>query len=213
MSKRKIQTRQVMESLAAGSDEQCDVLRQLCPCRNQVRDLEVWREVFRLGRHGGARVRHQAAHAIATLLQRAQGSTRWRQLLQSLEDDLNGLWRDPRASAMLANQVEHNASHARRLRKSPAAIYRYQRRVLDLATPQELARWVNEQAGLPRHEGVSPKHPGIQRLASWLEHRVTFHDHRKTDADEFLEKAQRWLPEFLGTAGASPHKKLAQSSL
>ena len=202
-----------MASLAAGSGEQCDVLRQLCPCRNQVRDLEVWGEVFRLARHGGVRARHQAAHAIATLLQRAQGSTRWRQLLQSLEDDLNGLWRDPRASTMLARQVEHNASHARRLRKSPAAVYRYQRRVLALATPQELARWVNEQAGLDRHVGVSPKHPGIQRLARWLEHRVTFHDHRRSDADELQEKAQRWLPEFLGPTGTPPHRKLAESKL
>ncbi len=210
MSKRKIRTQKVMESLAsAGSDEKCDVLRELCPCRNQVRDVEVWHEVFRVAREGGARSRNRASHAIATLMQRAQGSPRWRELLQSLQNDLDRLWGDPRASNMLAGQVAHNAEHAKKLRKTPAAIYRYQTRVLDLATPEELAAWVNERTGLRRHEGVSPKHPGIQRLARWLEHRVTFHDHRKTDPDEFLEKAQRWLPEYLGEVGAPPHKKLA----
>ncbi len=197
MSKRRLVKAEVIEALDASGNQQCDVLTLLCPCRNQVRDLAVWHEVFRWARAGGSRARHRACHAIATLMQRAQGSTRWRQLLQSMDNDLSRLWSDPRASTMLVGQVEHNASHARRLRKSPAALYRYQRRVLDLATPRELAAWVNEQAGLRPHEGVSPKHPGIQRLARWLEHRVTFHDHRKTDAEEILDKAQRWLPEFL----------------
>ena len=205
MSKRRLVKTEVIEALAASGNEQCDVLTLLCPCRNQVRDLDVWREVFRLACEGGSRARNRACHAIATLLQRAQGSPRWRQVLQSMDDELSRLWGDPRASTMLTKQVEHNASHAGRLRKSPAAIYRYQRRVLDLATPRELAAWVNEQAGLRAHEGVSPKHPGIQKLARWLEHRVTFHDHRKTEAAEILDKAQRWLPEFL-----KPSNSIAQ---
>ena len=83
MSKRRLVKAEVIEALDASGNQQCDVLTLLCPCRNQVRDLDVWHEVFRLAREGGSRARHRACHAISTLMQRAQGSTRWRQRANS----------------------------------------------------------------------------------------------------------------------------------
>ena len=185
---------------AAKSDARCEALRELCPCRNQVYDIDVWREIFRAAREGKRRTRHRAAHAIATLLQKSQTSARWRDLLQRLDADLERLMEKPESAGPLLGQIAHQAGHARTLRSSPIQTYRYQRRALDLASREALTDWVNARLGLRRHAGVSSVHPGMDRLWRWLQHRTTFQLRRQTDEAELLAKAEQWLPGYFERA-------------
>lgn len=189
---------------AAKSDTRCDVLQELCPCRNQVYDIDVWREIFRAAREGSRRTRKRAAHAIATLLQKSQTSARWRDLLQRLDAELEGLMERPDCAGPLLGQIAHQAGHAHTLRGSPVQTYRYQRRALDLSSREALTDWVNTKLGLRRHTGVSPAHPGMDRLFRWQSHRSTFQLRRRTDEAELLAKAEQWLPAYFERARFSP---------
>jgi len=168
----------------------CDVLRELCPCRNnQVRDLAVWREIFRKAIEGGMRERHQAAHAIGTLMEKAQTSAVWREILRALEGELDMLMRDTRASRMLLGQMGAHRGAAMRT-------YRRRRKVLDLATPTELADWVNGHLQLARQQRVSSSDAGMRLLWRWMKHRVEFQPKRGTQEDELIAKARRYLPQL-----------------
>jgi hypothetical protein len=69
------------------SEELCQALETLCPCRNRVYDREVWQRIFEARNSDDPRVRHQASHAIDTLLQRAPHDQRSLQLLLKLKRD------------------------------------------------------------------------------------------------------------------------------
>ncbi len=204
MSKRRVNrysAAQITASInGAKSEQRCDVLRELCPCRNHVYDIEVWREIFRAGREGNLRTRHRAAHAIATLLQKSQTSRRWRHLLQRLDADLEQLMERPETAREVLGQIGHQAGHARTLRGSPIQTYRYQRRVLDLASREALTDWVNAKLGLHESAGVSPSHPGLDRLWRWVQHRATFQLRRRPNESELLAKAEQWLPAYFKRA-------------
>ncbi len=184
----------------ARSDARCDVLRELCPCRNHIYDVDVWREIFRAARDGNRRTRDRAAHTIATLLQKSQASARWRDLLQRLDADLERLMEKPDRASPLLGQIAHQAGNARTLRGSPVQTYRYQRRALDLTSREALTDWVNAKLGLRKHVGVSSAHPGLDRLFRWLSHRTTFQLRRRTDEAELLAKAEQWLPAYFERA-------------
>ncbi len=204
MSKRRVNRYSAAEITAsinaAKSDQRCDVLKELCPCRNQVYDIEVWREIFRAARVGKLRTRHRAAHAIATLLQKSQTSARWRDLLQRLDADLEQVMETPESAGALLGQIAHQAGHARTLRGSPIQTYRYLRRTLDLASREALTHWVNSKLGLRKHAGVSPSHPGQDRLWRWLQHRATFQLRRRPGEAELMAKAEQWLPTYFKRA-------------
>jgi hypothetical protein len=86
---RKITSRDIphlLEKLTFGDvNAQCSTLRLLCPCRNVRYDEEVWLTIFRVyetsDRPG---VRHDAVHAIGTLLERARTDPRSQDLLRRL---------------------------------------------------------------------------------------------------------------------------------
>ncbi len=193
MSRRASDTDTLLVALNVGSDRaRCDALRALCPCRNnQVRDLAVWREIFRKARDGGTNERHQAAHAIGTLTRKALTSTRWRGLMQALKGDLDVVMRDPRAARMLLGEMKQSRDAQRSATRQN---YRRRRKALDLATPGELAAWVNRRQRLDGRRRVSGDDPGVQRLWLWMKHRVTFQPSRRTSEDELVTKARRYLP-------------------
>jgi hypothetical protein len=191
MVKKKIRSNNTNQLLSAMQDgnysSRCGVLRELCPCRNnQVRDLAVWREIFRKAIEGGIHERHQAAHAIGTLMEKAQTTAVWREILRALEGELDMLMRDTRASQMLLGQMGTHRGSAMRT-------YRRRRKVLDLATPTELADWVNNHPQLARQQRVSSTDPGVRLLWRWVKHRVEFQPMRGTREDELIAKARRYL--------------------
>ena len=204
---------EIMASItAAKSDTRCDVLKELCPCRNQVHDIDVWREIFRAARDGNRRTRHRAAHAIATLLQKSQASARWRDLLRRLDAELERLMEKPDTAGPLLGQIAHQAGHAHTLRGSPVRTYRYQRRALNLASREALTDWVNAKLGLRKHAGVSSAHPGMDRLWRWLSHRATFQVRRRTGEAELLAKAEQWLPAYFERTRTPVHASRADSN-
>jgi hypothetical protein len=154
--------------------------------------------VFQAAHQPGTRVRGQAIHAIATLLQRSKTSRRWRAVLKALSAELDNLLSDSEACKLLRQQVQHDPKVAGDL--TPAAHCRKLRRILELTTPNELADWVNELFGQRPSGGVNPRHPGLVRLWRWHVHRITFQPERRTDPKEFLQKARRWLPEYFRDA-------------
>ena len=183
----------LLQTLAEGDHRaRCDALRSLCPCRNNhVRDLAVWRTVFRTALHGGMRERDRAAHAIGTLTEKAARSPAWRPLLHALRKDLDALMRDTRASRRILGQMKkHGHAHRGAARQN----YRRRRRMLDLSMPEELAAWVNERLGLAGAEQVAASDPGVQRLWGWLRHRVRFQPARGTKEGELVAQARRFLP-------------------
>ena len=196
---------QLIHALEEGScDERAKVLRDLCPCRNDIQDIHVWQKVFRAAHQPGTRVRGQAIHAIATLLQRAKTSGRWRAVLKDLAAELDKVLSDPEACKLLRRQVQHDAKAEGDL--TPAAHCKKLRRIVELNTPHELADWVNELIGQRPPGGVNAHHPGLVRLWRWHQHRINFQPERRTDAKEFLKKAQRWLPEYFQDANVELEK-------
>jgi hypothetical protein len=191
MARKKIRsnnTNQLLSAMQAGNhSSRCDLLRELCPCRNnQVRDLTVWQEIFRKAIEGGMQERHQAAHAIGTLMEKAQTNGIWREILRALEGDLDRLMRNTRASQMLLGQMGTHHGTAMRT-------YRRRRKVLDLATPAELADWVNKHPQLAQQQRVSSNDPGVRLLWRWMKHRVEFQPMRGTQEEELITKARRYL--------------------
>lgn len=180
----------------------CDALRACCPCRNgNLRDPAIWRAVFDKALRGNLRERDRAAHAIGTLTEKAVENAAWRDVLKEFRTELDALRRDPRASRLLLGQMKkHGHAH----RGAAAQGYRRRRRVLDLATPAELAAWVNGHLRLPAPDRVTARHPGIQRLWGWMKHRIDFQPTRRTTEAELAKRAARYLPrEFDGAVGLS----------
>ena len=180
------------------SDQRSNVMRSICPCRSHVLDKDIWKIVFQAAHQRGKRVRGGAVHAIATLLQRAKKSRRWRSLLRELSNELDQVLSDPEACKILRQGMQHDAEVAGGL--TPAAHCRNLRRFVELTTPDELADWLNDLLGQRPPGGVHPSHPGLIRLWRWQMHRITFQPERDTDPREFLRKAERWLPEFFRDA-------------
>lgn len=175
----------------AGYDVRCAALRDACPCRSHVRDPELWREIFDRALNGGMRERDRAAHAIGTLMEKAERSDEWRDVLAHHQDDLDVLMQDSRASRVLLGQMKrHGHAHRGAARQG----YRRRRKVLDLRTPIELAAWVNERVGLEGVAAVPASDPGIARMWNWLKNRVTRQPGRRTKEDELVAKARRYLP-------------------
>ncbi len=190
---------ELIHALEEGScDKRSMVMRSICPCRSHVQDIQLWRKVFQAVHQPGKRVKGPALHAIATLLQRAEKSQRWRAVLKDLSTELNSVMSDPEACKLLRQQVQHDAKVAGGL--TPAAHCKKVRRILELNTPNELVDWVNALLGHRQPGGVNPRHPGLLRLWRWHHHRITFQPERGTDPNEFLKKARQWLPEFFRNA-------------
>ena len=192
--------------LAALRDEdhrtRCDALRACCPCRNgSLRDPAIWRAVFDKALRGNLREWDRAAHAIGTLAEKAVENAGWREVLKEFTSELDALRRDPRAARLLLGQMKkHGHAH----RGAAAQGYRRRRKALDLATPAELAAWVNGHLRLPASNRVSGRHPGIRRLWRWMKHRGDFQPARRTSEAELAKRAARYLPrEFDGVAGLS----------
>ena len=184
--------------LAALEDEsyqtRCDALRDCCPCRTgNLRDFEVWQAVFDKALHGNLRERDRAAHAIGTLTEKAVENPAWRDVLRNFKTELDTLRRDRRAARLLLGQMKkHGHAH----RGAAAQGYRRRRKVLDLATPDELAAWVNGRLQLADPCRVTGNHPGVQRLARWMAHRVVGQPERRTSEAELATRAARYLPQL-----------------
>ncbi len=192
-------------ALEEGScEEQSKVMRNICPCRSHVLDMPLWRKVFQAAHEPRTRVKAPAIHAIATLLRLAKKSQRWRAILKELSAELDAVFSDPEACRLLRQQIQHDAKSADGL--TPAAHCKKLKRIVELNTPHELADWVNERLGLRLPEGVNPRHPGLIRLWRWHHHRITFQPERGTDPNEFLKKAQQWLPEYFRHANVDLRK-------
>ena len=178
-----------------------DALRDCCPCRNgNLRDLEVWRAVFDKALRGNMRERDRAAHAIGTLTEKAVENPAWRDVLRVFKTELDALRRDRRASRLLLAQMKkHGHAH----RGAAMQGYRRRRKVLDLASPAELAAWVNGQLRLTGPHRVTGEHPGIQRLWRWMKHRVRFQPERRTSEGELARRAARYLPRLFDTNAAA----------
>ena len=126
---------------------------------------------------GNMRERDRAAHAIGTLMEKALENPAWRDLLRAFKTELDALRRDRRASRLLLGQMKkHGHAH----RGAAMQGYRRRRKVLDLASPAELAAWVNGHLQLAGRNRVTADHPGIQRLWRWMKHRVRFQPERRT---------------------------------
>jgi len=187
----KKRSEEVINCLASGDKQ---LLTDLCPCRNRVLNADVWREIFRTARKGNRRARGRAAHAIATMLQKAQTSSSWRELLREVVDDFEETMHDRKAYTHLIGQITHQAGHAHTFKGTGLKTLRHQRRVLDLATPEELAKCVTRHLGLKKHEAISKRDPGIDRLWRWVKHRTEFQSRGRINEEELLAKAAQWLP-------------------
>ena len=183
---------------AADHRVRCATLRQLCPCRNsRVQDLAVWRAVFHKAQHGGIRERGRAAHAIGTLSEKAAHNADWHALLRALRPELDALMQDTRASrALLGTVKRHGHAHRGAARQN----YRRHRQRLELATPAELASWLNDKLDLAEEQMIAPYEPGIGRLQNWLAHRIACQPDRATKDDEILARARRYLPQAFAAA-------------
>jgi hypothetical protein len=69
----------------AGRRIQLEVLRLLCPCRNILRNVDVWQAVVRISRtHHVPEVRDGAHHALKSLHERARVDTQAAELLLAI---------------------------------------------------------------------------------------------------------------------------------
>ena len=186
---------------ASSHRRRCRTLRELCPCRGgRVRDVAIWRAVFHKARHGGIRERRQAAHAIGTLSDKAARNDDWHALLRALRPELDALMADGRGSqALLGTMKRHGHAHRGAARQN----YRRHRQRLELATPAELAAWLNRELGLVAEGALAPQDPGIGRLWRWLQHRIACQPTRATKNEELLRRARRYLPQAFATGSAA----------
>jgi hypothetical protein len=74
------------------------------------------------------------------------------------------------------------------------------------SSPNELAGWVNQVLGLPRHRGVSRKHDGILRLSTWVVHRLAERPNKSISDKQLLAKARQWLPDYFGNVVIDPER-------
>lgn len=191
MPKKKRNTAEIVCDIRDGSDlTRRAAIRELCPCRNNERDLETWRKIFQRARFGGRGERRSAAHTIGTLLEKATYQQEWRDLLRALQDDLDALMADPRSASTILGVVK---GHGHQRRGTASQNYRRCRRALDLGTPDDLAEWVNAQLELSGPRRVSANDPGVHRLWRWQRHRVRFQPNRRTKEGELLAKVQQFV--------------------
>ena len=74
------------------------------------------------------------------------------------------------------------------------------------ASPEEMARWVNDLLGLKPYKGPGPKHPGIQRLSKWVINRLQSRPDSRFRQAELLEMARQWLPGFFQDVVIDPER-------
>jgi hypothetical protein len=195
MAKRKTKSvDQILGDLNRGSNQaRRNALRDLCPCRNNGnRDVEVWNEIFDKARHGALQERNRAAHAIGTLLEKSIGNPEWRAIVRRMQPRLDDIMSDMRASRLLLAQLK---KHGHMRRGVAMQNYCHVRRVIDMATPAELAKWLNERAlAIEGANGLTANDPGLQRLWRWLRHRVKFQPKWDTSDAELTRVARRFLP-------------------
>ena len=104
----------VLDSINDGSYYiRCNALRDLCPCHNNTRDVEVWEAIFDKARDGGRRERNAAAHAIGTLIEKSAKSDDWRDVVHQLDARIEELIAEPRSAEMLLGQLTPLASGIR----------------------------------------------------------------------------------------------------
>jgi len=180
--------------------QRAQVLQEVCPCRNDVQDRSVWARVFEAA-HESGKGRVRAIHAIATLLNHAKKSTRWRAVMKDFEEELDAVMADPDACRLLRLQVQHDPKAQGDL--TPAGQAKRLRRTVALSRPEEITDWLNGLLGRDRSNGIHPGHPGLVRLWKWHQNRITMEPNRKTKTEEVLVKAEQFLPEFF--QGADVH--------
>ncbi len=171
------------------------ILKALCPCRNgNTLDVDTWRSIVRICTNGSLKERNSAAHAIGTLLAKAEHSKKWRKLAQEIAPDIHDLMDDTRASrSLLGTLKKHGHATKGTARKN------YRRSIKSLKeqqTPQQLASWLNKKLLLDHRHRIDATHPGIQRLALWNERRRKFQPNRRTSETEILAQARQLLPTF-----------------
>lgn len=185
---------QMIRAFDEGSfSQRTQAMQDVCPCRNEVRDRGVWARVFEAA-HEPGKVRVRAIHAIATLLNRAEKSARWREVLSDFEQEMDSLMADPEACRLLRLQVQHDPKAKGDL--TPAANTRKLARAA-WSRPSEMAEWLNRAAGHARSDRVPSGHAGLDRLWRWYQNRITVESQRKLDPAELLGRARQWLPEFV----------------
>ena len=169
-------------------------LRDLCPCRNNNnKDVDTWRGIVHIARHGSLKERNSAGHAIRTLFDKAQKSAEWREVLKDVRTEIDDLMQDQRASrSLLGTMKKHGHAHQGAARQT----YRRLGKILVSHTPSELADWLNFKLSLNTHDRVNASDPGVRRLAKWMSHRVKFQPKRSTKESEILAQAERFLPKL-----------------
>ena len=169
-----------------------EVLRSLCPCRNnKVDDPDTWRNVLRIATHGSLQERNAAAHSIGTLLIKAKTSEKWRRIVLEVEEDLQRLMDDTRASRSLLGTLKKHG-HARK--GTARKHYRVITKSLELRTADQLASWLNERLSLHGAKRLTASHPGVQRLATWAERRRKFEPKKRTGEEAVFAQARRLMP-------------------
>ena len=195
---------QMIQALDEGTfRERSQVMQEVCPCRNDVQDRDVWARVFEAA-HEPGKVRVRAIHALATLLNHAKKSARWRAVLKDFEKELDAVFADQEACKLLRQQVQHDPKAEGNL--TPAGHTKKLRRIVALSSAEEIADWLNQLLGLERSNGIHSGHPGVERLWRWHRNRITMEPHRKTEPEELLPKAQQWLSEFFDGVEVDPRK-------
>ena len=184
-----------LQAYEGSMDQRRAVLRELCPCRAQTKDVKVWAELFKLARTGSLRERDGAVHAIGTLIVKAKRNAEYRSILLEFESELDSLWAEPKAARLLLNQFKQKG-HGHNRRGTAQRNMRRIRRMFDVSTPNELTKWVNGYFAVPNSRRIEPGHIGISRLAKWMRHRVRCQPERKTKETELAKQAERFLPEL-----------------
>ena len=129
------------------------------------------------------------------MTEKAQSSAEWHEVLRALRPELDALTRNPRAARAVLRQMKRNCNQSER-RGEALRRLRRRRQALHLATPAEVAGWVNDTLGLSGRRRVTPGDLGVQRLSHWLRHRVKFQPARATKQAELVARARRYLPEL-----------------
>ena len=182
-----------LPSYGGNSLNRRDAVEALCPCRNSdFRDVEEWRELFRLCREGSKAERGKAAHNIGTLIHLAERNAELRALLQSLSADLVELMAHPKAmSALLGTMKPHG--HSRR--GTAMKTLRKRLRNLDVRNPDEVAAWIRLHFGVSDRV-LNARNPGVRRLSTWLRRRQEKQPEIKTRIAELEKQALRLVPEL-----------------
>ena len=142
-------------------------------------------------RFGSYSERKAAAHSIGTLLEKAQRTDHYRELLLELKDELDALMQDPRSSSQVLGVLKkHGHAHKGAARKNYRKVYS----VFALQTPKEVAAWLNERLSLPASKRVTVRSDLVTNLVRWLLRRTTFQPDRSTTEAEILNQVRKLQP-------------------